>query len=142
MKNFITIILFISIKNLCAQTDSINIKYEERAISNKMYKQGQADAARYYKKYKSAGTGVLMTGTLLTPVVGLIPAIGASSTPVKDENLNVPDRSLFTNDDYQDGYISKANKKKKARVWMNWGISWVSFAIVYGVIRGIVSNSN
>ncbi|WP_353717293.1 hypothetical protein [Dyadobacter sp. 676] len=47
---------------------------------------GQIDAARHYKRYKGAATGTLLT-SLLSPVIGLIPAILCSSTNPKIENL-------------------------------------------------------
>ncbi|HRO85241.1 MAG TPA: hypothetical protein PK110_10495 [Niabella sp.] len=125
-----------------AQTDSLAEKINKHISAEQMYKMGQADARRYYKKYSGAGTGVMMVGTVLTPIAGLIPAIGASATPVQDKNLNYPDKELFANIDYREGYKAKANSKKKGRVWMNWGISWLTAAVVYGVISSAVQNSN
>jgi hypothetical protein len=74
-----------------------------------LYLQGQKDARRYYKKYKGAGTGTLIT-SLLSPLVGLIPAIACSSTTPKESNLNYPNAELFKQADYKEGYIQQAKK--------------------------------
>lgn len=140
-------LIIIAIASSCmmtakSQSDSLEARINNKLAADKMYKMGQDDAKRYFKGYKAAGTGVLMAGTFLTPVVGLIPAIGSSATPVKEHNLNYPDKLLFENEDYQDGYKAKANSRKKAKTWMNWGISFGTFAVFYGIVSGIVSNSN
>jgi hypothetical protein len=83
---------------------------------------GMVDAARYYKGYKPSGTGTLLLG-LLSPLVGLIPAIACSSTTPRDINLNYPDPALMRNTDYYLGYTQKAKKIKQGKVWLNWGIA-------------------
>jgi len=45
--------------------------------SGDFYIDGKNDASKYYKSYKAAGTGTLITG-LLSPLVGLIPAVACS----------------------------------------------------------------
>ncbi|KAA0992686.1 hypothetical protein [Dyadobacter aurulentus] len=55
---------------------------------------GQIDAARHYKRYKGAATGTLIT-SLVSPFIGLIPAILCSSTYPKIENLGYPNEELF-----------------------------------------------
>lgn len=87
-----------------------------------LFIRGQQDASKYYTGYKRAGTGTLMTG-LVSPLVGLIPAIASSSTPPKDSNLNYPDTELMKNSDYYNGYTQKAKKIKQGKVWKNWGIA-------------------
>ena len=84
---------------------------------------GQKDAAIYYNGHKGAGTVTLVTSLLLTPLVGLIPALACSLTPPQTQNLNYPNEKLFSNSDYQNGYIQKAKKIKTNKVWTNWGIA-------------------
>lgn len=82
---------------------------------------GQIDAERHYKKYKGAATGTLIT-SLVSPLVGLIPAIITSSTTPKLENLGYPDENLFKEADYHSAYTRKAKRIKSGKVWKNWGI--------------------
>ncbi len=84
---------------------------------------GQKDASIYYKGYKGAGTGTLITGLLLSPLIGLIPATACSLTPPQTQNLEYPNEKLFSNADYQNGYTQKAKKIKSNKVWTNWGIA-------------------
>lgn len=88
-----------------------------------LYTQGQLDASRYYEGYKGAGTGTLITG-LVSPIVGLIPAIACSSTPSKEMNLDYPSADLMKKADYYNGYTRKAKKIKQGKVWKNWGIAF------------------
>lgn len=90
--------------------------------SDDLFSQGQADASRYYKGYKGAGTGTLIT-SLISPIVGLIPAIACSSTSPKEANLDFPNASLMNNPEYYNGYTKKAKKIKQGKVWKNWGVA-------------------
>lgn len=85
--------------------------------------QGQADATRYYDGYKGAATGTLVA-SLLSPLVGLIPAVACSSTPPTDENLHYPNAELMKNPNYYNGYVQNAKKIKRGKVWKNWGIAF------------------
>jgi len=91
--------------------------------STDFFAQGQSDASTYYKRYKGAGTGTLITG-LLSPLVGLIPAIACSSTQPKETNLSYPNPELMKNPHYYDGYTKKSKKIKQGKVWTNWGIAF------------------
>lgn len=90
---------------------------------NDLFRQGQADALKYYKGYKGAGTGTLITSIVASPLLGLIPAIACSSTQPEDQNLNYPNSELMKNPDYYNGYTQKAKKIKQNKVWKNWGIA-------------------
>jgi hypothetical protein len=91
--------------------------------SQELFVQGQSDASKYYKGYRGAGTGTLAT-SLLSPLVGLIPAIACSSTQPNEKNLSFPNPELMKNPQYYDGYTKKAKKIKQGKVWMNWGIAF------------------
>jgi len=91
--------------------------------SGDLFIQGQTDASRYYKGYIGAGTGTLITG-LVSPLVGLIPAIACSSTQPKEINLNYPNADLMKDIDYYNGYTQKSRKIKQGKVWTNWGIAF------------------
>lgn len=97
--------------------------YSPTQSSGNLFILGQIDASRYYKGYKGAGTGTLITG-LVSPLVGLIPAIACSSTQPIDINLSYPNADLMKKSDYYYGYTQKAKKIKQGKVWMNWGIAF------------------
>jgi len=119
-----------------AKSDLLMIRYENgtkniftgndaapQALTDaELYAKGKADAAQYYTGYKAAGTGTFITG-LLSPLVGLIPAIACSATKPKDANLDYPDASLMKNSEYYRGYTQKAKKIKSGKVWKNWCIT-------------------
>jgi len=109
---------------------------EPPRFSNEMFMKGQADASLYYQGYQAAGTGTLITG-LLSPLVGLIPAIACSSTTPKDQNLNFPSPDLVRRPEYFQGYTLQAKKIKKGKVWKNWGIALgVNFLAVLIITSG------
>ncbi|TXH53287.1 MAG: hypothetical protein E6Q89_09685 [Bacteroidia bacterium] len=85
--------------------------------------QGEKDAEANYKKYKTAGTGTLVT-SLVSPLLGLVPAIITSTTQPSVKNLQVPNEELLNNKDYAQSYAKKAKKIKQRRVWTNWGIGF------------------
>lgn len=88
-----------------------------------LYVKGTIDAERNYVRYKGAAAGTLIT-SLVSPLVGLIPAIACSATSPKITNLGYPDEKLFQEKDYHQGYTTKAKKIKKRKVWTNWGIGF------------------
>ena len=92
-------------------------------LNDDLFTQGRLDASKYYNGYKGAGTGTLVT-SLISPLVGLIPAIACSSTPPKDINLYYPDAELMKKTDYYNGYTQKSKKIKQGKVWKNWGIAF------------------
>lgn len=111
-------------------------KIEPTKPTANLYTKGQSDAIRYYSGYKGAGTGTLLT-SLLSPLVGLIPAIACSSTRPKETNLNYPNSDLMKQPDYNNGYTQKAKKIKQGRVWSNWGIAFgVNLVLILVISSG------
>lgn len=88
--------------------------------NNELYLQGEKDANKYYKGYKSAQTSTLITGIVLSPLIGLVPAIATSSTDPLDSNLNYPNAELMKKTDYYSGYTNNAKKIKTRKVWTSW----------------------
>lgn len=84
---------------------------------------GQIDAERNYKGYKGAAVGTLIA-SLISPIVGLIPAIATSVSTPKMVNLGYPSEELFKKPDYNRSYTKKAKKIKSGKVWRNWGIGF------------------
>jgi len=100
-----------------------------------LYNKGKQDATVYYKGYKGAGTGTLVTTLLLSPLVGLVPAIITSSVKPQEQNLDYPDHELMKNPDYSTGYKNQARKTKNRKVWTNWGIGF-GVILTYVLISG------
>lgn len=128
MKNslFFTLILFIPILGIAqVPVDSMAIVQKAQLYTidkpEDLNIKGQIDAARHYKRYKGAATGTLLT-SLLSPVIGLIPAIICSATNPKIENLGYPNEELFKQAAYYKAYTKKAKRIKQRKVWSNWGI--------------------
>ncbi len=121
---------------VCAQT-SISTPTDSTAVppivTQDLLVKGQRDAEAHYKKYKGAGTATLFV-SLLSPLVGLLPAITCSATTPKEQNLGYPQANLFAQRDYYQGYTKKAKKIKQRKVWGNWaiglGVNIVAVAII------------
>jgi len=109
---------------------------ETPAVSpRELYRQGEADAIRYYNGYKGARTGTLVV-SLLSPLVGLVPAIACSATTPNDINLCYPDTQLFHNPDYQHGYIRQSRRIKSGKVWTNWFVAFGVNVVLVLVMQG------
>lgn len=132
------------------RTDVVKLKYksgtiiylsEEKSamdfskIDTTMYDRGVRDAERYYKGYKAAGTGTLVT-SLFIPL-GLIPAIACSSTEPSMKNLGYRDQNLMNDPGYYLGYTDKAYSIKKKKVWKNFAIGTGITAAYYFLLIGI-----
>ena len=98
-------------------------KTDATGSSADLYRDGQTDAAKYYRGYKGAGTGTLLSGLLVSPLLALIPAIACSSADPKESNLDYPNSELMKKSEYNNGYTQKAKKIKQNKVWTNWGIA-------------------
>ena len=106
-------------------------------LDRDLFREGQADASKYYKGYKGAGTTVMATSLLLSPLVGLIPAALCSTADPKEENLNYPSTDLMKKAEYAEGYNQKAKKIKQGKVWTNWGVAFgINLALVLALTSG------
>lgn len=101
----------------------------EGQLNDSLFTQGQADAGMYYKGYRPAAVGTMITSIYFP--FGLIPAIACSTKPPAMKNLGYRDQQLMENASYYNGYIQKAHQIKKKKVWGG-------FAIGTGFIIGLV----
>lgn len=108
-------------------------------VNDSMYYAGVNDAASYYKGYKAASTGTLLSA-LVFPL-NLIPAIACSATPPNDENLGYKDRKLMENPDYNLGYKEQAHKIKKKKVWKNFAIGTGAFFGLYILSGALIATT-
>jgi hypothetical protein len=97
--------------------------YGKSVAPQDLYVKGRLNAETHYKKYKGAATGTLIA-SLVSPLIGLIPAIACSATTPRIENLGYPDEKLFMQKEYCDSYTRRAKKIKAGKVWKNWGIGF------------------
>ncbi len=97
-----------------------------------LYLKGRSDANLYYDGYKPAGTGTFIV-SLLSPLVGLLPAVLCANTKPSFDNLNIPNQTLAKDEEYYRGYSSQAKSIKSKKVWRNWGIA-LGINIVAAVI--------
>ena len=111
-------LLLIRYENGSKDVFNENKKSEEKIVSIKdLYFDGESDANKFYKGYKGAGSTVLATGLLLSPLVGLIPAAICASSAPQDENLGYPSSDLMKNSEYANGYRNRAKKIKQNKVY-------------------------
>ena len=115
-------VLYIRYEN--GTVDNLDNKYRTApsdTVVGDAYQAGVKDAQKYYRDYKTSGSGTLIVG-LLSPVAGLAPAIACASTPPKNRNLAYPNPDFMQNPAYAEGYRYQAKHTKQNKVWTNWGI--------------------
>ncbi len=110
-------------------------KPEDNSSTSDLYQEGAMDATTYYRGHKSGAGGTLVTSLILSPVLGLIPAIACSSTPPNRINLRIPDGENTNNSSYIRGYEDQSHKIKKRKVWNMWvlgfGINLAAAVILF-----------
>lgn len=98
-------------------------------LNDSLSKLARKDALQYYKGYRLAGTGSILT-SVASPIVSLIPTIITSSSIPLIKNLNPPNTELMSNVAYIKAYQDQAHQIKKRRVWSNWGVGFgVNFLV-------------
>ena len=109
------------------------VQVAEKPIDD-LYYSGQRDAIMFYTKHNGAGTGVLVA-SLVSPLLGLIPATIVSVSKPKYKNMVCPNSKLLKNREYNYGYVETVRAMKRRRVWTNWaiglGVNIGLFAILY-----------
>ncbi len=126
MKNLLTALVFgLALTTIPAKAQvTFSQDSTQLFTSNEnLYVRGQIDAERNYIKYKPAGTGTLIS-SLVSPLIGLVPAIICSANAPQTQNLGYPDENLIKQQEYYLGYTQKAKKVKQRKVWTNWGIGF------------------
>lgn len=109
---------------------------DNRQLNDSLSRLARKDAMEYYKAYRPAGTGTLFI-SLLSPIVGLVPAVIASSSIPLKKNLNPPNTELMSYGAYERAYQDQAHQIKKRRVWSNWGVGFgVNFLLVLFIATG------
>ena len=108
-------------------------------FNDSLSKLARKDAMEYYKGYRPAATGTILV-SLISPIVGLVPAVIASSSIPLKKNLNTPNTELMNNGAYERAYQNQAHKIKKRRVWNNWGVGFgVNFFLALFLASGVTN---
>ena len=107
--------------------------------SDSLFALGEKDAIRYYKGYRPAQVGTLITSIFIP--LGLIPALACSSTPPGTNSLGFKDQKLMGNRSYYTGYTKKATEIKKKKVWRSFAIGTGAAAIYVFFVAALVSLS-
>lgn len=111
------------------QTQPVQQNYATNQYNDKMCTQGRLDANSFYKG-RHSGSGWTLALTILgSPVIGLIPAVINSNSPIKDEDLGIRDQNLIKDSSYYQCYYNEAKKKKSKKNWKNWGIGTAAIAV-------------
>jgi hypothetical protein len=134
------------------RSDVVQLRYQNGTIINladekknkenigtaydSIYYAGVADAKKYYKGYKAAGTGTLVSA--LAFPFNLIPAIACSATVPNEQNLGYPDTKLMQNPAYNNGYKNQAHKIKQNKVWKNYALGCGAVFVFYMVVNALI----
>lgn len=87
-----------------------------------LYSKGREDAIANYKGNNSGAGATLATTSLISPLIGIIPAAIITSNEPSSENLLYPNPSLMKKNAYSKGYIEQAHKIKRKKVWSAFGV--------------------
>lgn len=91
--------------------------------TDSIYVKGKIDASNYYEAKHCGANGTIWTTVLLSPIIGLIPAIVCSVSEPEISNLNAPDNKLLENPTYLAGYMKEAHKIKRRKLWVSYGVT-------------------
>jgi hypothetical protein len=99
-----------------------------------MARMGREDAQDYYEDWTKPKwwTYGLTVGT--GGILGLIPAIAISASPVRNRNLGYPDEELMKNHKYSKAYKREAKRIKSRKVWGGWGLGCLTLVALGGVV--------
>ena len=123
-----------------SKDDFSNInKIELNKSDESGYIQGHDDAKKYYKGYRLAGTGVLLTTAIpfYGIFLGIAPLALCSSADPLVENLDCPDLNLMKNEQYAKGYKIEAKHIKRKKMLKNY---LSGYAIQAGVLVLILNS--
>jgi hypothetical protein len=110
-------------RDVMEQNTSAMVDSTDSLTSGDLYAQGGKHAEKYYRGYRDAATSTFIV-SLLSPVVGVIPAVACSATKPRKESLNYPKEDFMQKEDYAVGYKERAATMKRLHVWGNWGTAF------------------
>jgi hypothetical protein len=109
--------------------NEVNVQHTEANAANNAAR-GREDARKYYRGKKSGHAAIGTTTILLSPVIGIVPAVICASTKPKDKNLMYPNKELMKSEAYKQAYVKQAKKIKQRVIWTTYGVSTAAFFIL------------
>jgi hypothetical protein len=91
-------------------------------LANEMAMKGKQDALNHYKGRNSGAGWTAASTVVLSPILGIIPAVACSSSEPSNANLAYIDPELMKNYAYNKAYTEQAHKTKKRKIWTHYGI--------------------
>jgi hypothetical protein len=107
-----------------------NISKNEIENDNMCLK-GEEDSRLNYKGENSGAGWVCTTTILLSPLIGVIPALFCSNFEPEEKNLNYKNPTLMKNYHYNKCYIAQAHKTKLRKIWTYFGIGSGIWLIIF-----------
>lgn len=91
--------------------------------ASEMFLNGWNDASTFYPGNRTA-ENLVLAGSTIQPLAGLLAAIFITQEPPKEHNLNYPDIAMMGEESYRIGYEDRANKIKERKVMTKWLIGF------------------
>ncbi len=119
-------------KNVVSTTElksEPRVQYSVNLSKRELINKGTEDSKTNYTGKKSGAVWTGVTSFVLTPVVGLIPAIAFSVTTPKEHNLNYNDNELKKDPDYDKAYVRQARRTKTKNVLIGYSVGsavWIA----------------
>ncbi len=85
-------------------------------IHDTSFANGIADDKAFYRGYRPASTGVLLSSIVMSPIAGLLLAIETSSSRPQTHTLTFLDADRSKNTNYQAGYLYQSWEMKQNKV--------------------------
>jgi hypothetical protein len=107
------------------------VKTEAVKLSRSELKMKGMEDARINYIGRGSGAGfTAVTSLVLSPVIGLIPAVACASSTPRERNLNIENRELKNDPDYRTGYVKQARKTKATNVLIGYAVGSAAWFIL------------
>jgi hypothetical protein len=94
---------------------------------------GTKDSKASYTGLRSGAGLTAVTSLVLTPIVGLIPAVACASSTPRERNLNYDHTELKEDPDYNKAYVRQAHRTKAIKVLAGYLIGSAAwFVLIFG----------
>ena len=133
------LILFVLLSCKSYGQDDIYGSADPVISQDSSYNKGMLAAKKNYKGYKGPATTTFIV-SILSPILGLAPAIGASSSTPSD--LYHSDYDKLKDPSYYKGYAITAKKIRSDKVWKNWAYGTVIDILAIGATYSIINAIN
>jgi hypothetical protein len=115
-----------------------DLKSERQNAASMMQFRGRSDATMNYEAKNSGKGWTGATTIILTPLVGLIPALACSARPPSDGNLLYPVSDMMNQPVYARAYREQAHRIKRQAIWKSYRrctLVWLSLLLTQAMLR-------